>query len=103
MKNVVIAIPETVVNDIQLADVAVQTKQGVIATFMESHAIDTDLTAIKSPVFVAYQDSLTQAKLKFEKKKDDMITRFVGGELQPRVASWKLNYNSCELSLTVND
>ena len=103
MKEININIPESVVDVVQCADIKVQTMQSVISTYLESHALDTDLTAIESPVFVAYQARLEAAKLAFEKAKDDMVNEYIEESLRDKITSWNLNYSSCVLHAVQKD
>lgn len=101
MKKINVIIPENVVNEIQLKDLKVQSMQGVISSFLEMHSLDNNTVAIESPVFQGYQKMLCEAKKDFEDAKNDLIAEFVEDELKPKVNTWNLDYNSCELVLQI--
>ena len=101
MKEIKIKIPAEVVNAIQLKDFEAVAMQSVTANLLESHLLDDDDRVIKSPVFVGYQNKLTQVRKEFEQAKDEMLVAHVEEDIRAKVANWNLDYNSCILYLQV--
>ena len=99
MKEIKIKIPAEVVNAIQLKDFEAAAMQSVTANLLESHLLDDDDRVIKSPVFVGYQNKLTQVRKEFEQAKDEMLVAYVEEAVRAKVTNWNLDYNSCILYL----
>lgn len=96
-KEIKIKLPEEKVDKIQELDCAVQAKQAVLTNLFDMHALDNNTKVIESPVVEKYQEQLTKAKVAFEKAKDAIINEFLDEETQKTVASWSINYSTCEL------
>lgn len=97
MKEIKIKIPAEVVNAIQLKDFEAAAMQSVTANLLESHLLDDDDRVIKSPVFVGYQNKLTQVRKEFEQAKDEMIMNYVDKDVRNSIINWNLDYSSCIL------
>ena len=100
-KNVVIIVDEDIASGIQEKDFARQTAQDVLANLVQMHQQDTDASFIMSPVYGALEKKASDARMAWEKAKEDMVARFIPEEVQPHVANWNLDYGSCELSLVI--
>lgn len=99
MKEIKIEVPMEVANEIQLKDFEVASMQNVIKGLLDTHLLDTDDRILNSPIFIGYQNKLTQARQEFEQAKDKMILTYVEESLRKQVTNWNLDYNSCILVL----
>ena len=100
-KEITVKLDEKVVAEIQALDSDVQTKQAVIASFLDMHAGDTSAAIVESPILAAYQKQLTEAKIAFEQAKDRVINDKIDAETQKNVTTWAINYSKCELTYVV--
>lgn len=103
MSTKIINVEESIVNDIQTKDIAVQSMQDVLTNLLESHALDEKVSILESPLVNAYQVKIIEAKKAFEQAKDALVDKYIEPELQKKVTNWSLNYSKCELELTIKD
>lgn len=100
-KELTVKLPEERVNKLQALDCKVQSLQAVLTNLIDIHALDNNTKVVESPVIQEYTEKITNAKLEFEKAKDEIINEFLDKETQKKVTTWSINYSECELVYVV--
>lgn len=103
MREVIITIEKSVVEEIQSKNFEVISMQEIITDLLETHAYDKNDRVINSPVLLGYQAKLTKIRVEFERLKDKMLVAFVDEMTLRKIVTWNLDYDSCKLYLQVED
>lgn len=98
-----IEIDENMVNNIQLKDCKVHAMQAIVNNFLETHLLDTSLEAINSPIFIAFNQQLVEAKVDFERSKDEMIHTYFQEKDKQNLVNWQLDYFDNILTCVINE
>lgn len=97
----VINIPEDVVADIETKDLKCQSLSAILKDLIETHSKDEDTSFMTSPVIMALQKQITDARKDWEDAKNAMALKYINDVDSKHTTNWNLNYGTCELTLTL--
>ncbi|MEY8333229.1 hypothetical protein AALB53_08995 [Lachnospiraceae bacterium 47-T17] len=88
-----------IVRDIKKKYYAAEAARNVIASIVESHAMDKNTAVIQSLVFQEYQNQYQQKFREFEEAKNDMFVQTADAATQEKAEKWNLDYATGILSV----
>lgn len=89
-----IIIDEDLRNKIERCHYEYTALVNVEKTYLDSHMLDDDTTALDGVVFKAYHEKLVQALKDYEEAKSEMTEKHGIGN-----ASWSLDFKTCEVEI----
>ena len=93
-----IKIDPEIMDQLQRTHYDVQTRQTIIATLMENHAMDNDASVMESAAFKSYHKELEEAFVRLELLKSAITEEFIPQEFRETSnARWEADFASGEL------
>lgn len=101
-KSFVVIVPQEFVNYVERLSYEESSLRNIIITYLDMHKSDTDDTAINNPIFQSYQKKYMDASTAYEIAKSKITKDFVPECLSNHQVNWNLDFNTNELTITVN-
>ena len=93
-----IKVDDELMNQLQRAHFDVQTRQSIITTLMENHAIDGNSSVLQSEAFSTYHKELELAFANLELLKSAITAEYIPDEAKAQNdARWEADFSSGEL------
>ena len=97
-KTITVKVPEEVRDEVQLADVERSSRRDIIAYILSNDSIN-----ISPERMAQYQKEYDEKFMLFEKAKNKLETNYVQPAANNKAINWQLDYETCEITITVND
>lgn len=97
-KTITVKIPEEVRDEVQRYDLERSSRRDIIAYILSNNSIN-----ISSERMAQYQKEYEEKFMLFEKAKNKIENKYVQPAAKNKAVNWQLDYETCEIIITIND
>lgn len=97
-KTITITVPEEVRNEVQRYDIERSARRDIIA-----YVLSNDSMNVSTERMATYQKEYEEKFASFEEAKNKIETEYVQPAANGKATNWSLDYNSCVITITINE